>query len=66
MHNHHGKPRDIARSALVSERRQKVRELRAIAHRNERARIRLHGLRSHLDPDDYVTSSIGRCLISIG
>jgi hypothetical protein len=55
MRNPHRKPRDLARSALASTSRRNVRELRAIAHGNERARVRarLHELRSHLDPDDY-------------
>lgn len=55
MRNPHHKPRDLARSALASTSRRNVRELRAIAHGNERARVRarLHELRSHLDPDDY-------------
>jgi hypothetical protein len=55
MRNPHHKPRDLARSALASTTRKNVRELRAIAHGNERARVRarLHELRSHLDPDDY-------------
>jgi hypothetical protein len=55
MRNPHRKPRDLARSALASTSRRNVRELRAIAHGNERARVRarLHELRNHLDPDDY-------------
>lgn len=55
MRNPHHKPRDLARSALASTSRRNVRELRSIAHGNERARVRarLHELRSLLDPDDY-------------
>ena len=54
MHTTH-KSRNIARSALSSTARHRVRRLKRLVHHRERARIRamLHEVRTYPDPDDF-------------